>query len=105
MAELQSSATDCATLGTGATALKTVQVSSEITLNFVPVTVGNAFVAFDPVRGMAIDAGAGTVDLSGYVDVTSSAGSWQVRDLVTKVGRIKSCSPNSTIATLATGCS
>jgi type IV fimbrial biogenesis protein FimT len=99
-----SDATACAALGTGATALKTVQVSSEITLNFVPVTVGNAFVAFDPVRGMAIDAGAGTVDLSGYVDVTSSAGTWQVRDLVTKVGRIKSCSPNGTIAALATDC-
>jgi type IV fimbrial biogenesis protein FimT len=97
-------ATNCTTLGTGATQLKTVQVGNGVSLNLVPVTAGNAFIAFDPVRGMAIDAGAGATDLSGYIDVTSSSGNWQVRNLVTRVGRVKTCSPNSTIGLLATDC-
>ncbi len=100
-------ATACAdaSLGTGATRLKAVQASTGISLNIVPITAGNAFIAFEPVRGLAIDAVTGTVDLSGYVDVTSSAGNWQVRNLVTRVGRVKSCSPNGTVALLATDCS
>jgi type IV fimbrial biogenesis protein FimT len=100
-----SAATSCAALGTGAVPLKTVTVSSANSLTFVPTTVGNPFVAFEPVRGLAIDAGAGTTDLSGYVDLTSSAGTWQVRNLVTRVGRVKTCSPNGTVAALATSCS
>jgi type IV fimbrial biogenesis protein FimT len=96
-------ATGCAALGTGATQLKAVQMSAGTSLNFVPVTAGIAFIAFEPVRGMAIDAGAGT-DRSGYVDVTSTSGNWQVRDLVIRVGRVKSCSPNGTIATLPVDC-
>ena len=98
-------ATNCTTLGTGAVQLKAVQATAGITLTFVPVTAGNAFIAFDPVRGMAIDAGAGNTDLSGDVDVTSSSGNWQVRNRVTRVGRVKSCSPNSTVGGLATDCS
>jgi type IV fimbrial biogenesis protein FimT len=98
------SATNCTTLGTGATQVKTVQVGNGISLNLFPVTPGNAFIAFDPVRGMAIDAAAGATDLSGYVDVTSSAGNWQVRNLVTRVGRVKTCSPNGTVGLLATDC-
>lgn len=94
-------ATNCATLGTGAVQLKAVQVSPGITLAFTPAAAG-AFIAFDPVRGMAIDAGA--ADLSGFVDVTSSGGNWQVRNLVTRWGRVKTCSPNGTIALLATDC-
>jgi type IV fimbrial biogenesis protein FimT len=97
-------ATNCTTLGTGAVQLKAVQVSPGLTLTFTPTTAG-AFIAFDPVRGMAIDAGAGTTDLSGFVDVTSSGGNWQIRNRVTRVGRVKTCSPNGTIALLATDCS
>ena len=96
-------ATTCASLGTGGTSLKDVQVGGGTSLAFVPATSG-AFIAFDPVRGMATDAGAGTTDLSGYVNVTNSAGNWQIRALVTRVGRAKLCSPNNTVTALATDC-
>jgi type IV fimbrial biogenesis protein FimT len=96
-------ATNCTTLGTGAVELKTVQIGGGTGLAFTP-TVSGAFIAFDPVRGMAIDATTGTVDLSGFVTATNTAGNWQIRALVTKVGRVKLCSPNNTISGLATDC-
>lgn len=96
-------ATACAALGTGAVELKNVQISGGTSLTFVP-PVSRAFIAFDPVRGMAIDAASGTTDLSGYVTATNSAGNWQIRAVVTKVGRVKLCSPNNTVTTLATDC-
>jgi type IV fimbrial biogenesis protein FimT len=96
-------ATACAALGTGGTSLKNVQVGGGSTLTFAPTTSG-AFIAFDPIRGMATDAGAGTTDLSGSVTVTNSAGNWQIRALVTRVGRAKLCSPNNTVTGLATDC-
>jgi type IV fimbrial biogenesis protein FimT len=98
-------AASCVALGTGAVSLKSVQMGARHTLTFVPANAGTAFTAFEPVRGMAVDAATGTTDLSGYVDVTSSAGNWQVRNVVTRVGRVKSCSPNGTVAALATDCS
>jgi type IV fimbrial biogenesis protein FimT len=96
-------ATNCTTLGTSAVELKTVQIGGGSSLTFVPAGT-KAFVAFDPVRGMAIDAATGTTDLSGYVTAANSAGNWQIRAVVTKVGRMKLCSPNSTITGLATDC-
>lgn len=96
-------ATTCAALGTGGTALKNVQVGAGTSLAFVPAVAG-AFIAFDPVRGMAIDAASGTTDLSGEVTLTNSAGDWQIRAIVTKVGRTKLCSPNNTVTSLATDC-
>lgn len=98
------SATSCAAvgIGSGVTTLKTVRITNGTSLNFVP-PVARAFIAFDPVRGLAADA-TGAIDLSGYVDLTHSAGNWQIRALVTKVGRVKLCSPNSTISGLATDC-
>lgn len=98
-----SDATACASLGTGAIELKTVQVPGGIALS-LNSPGSKAFVAFDPVRGMAVDASSGTTDLSGFVTATSSAGNWQARAIVTKVGRIKLCSPNSTLTTLSTDC-
>jgi type IV fimbrial biogenesis protein FimT len=96
-------ATSCTALGTGATSLKAVSISGGSSLAFAP-TVSGAFIAFDPLRGMAIDAGSGTSDLSGTVTVTNVAGNWQIQALVTKVGRTKLCSPNNTVTTLATDC-
>ena len=95
-------ATSCTSLGDLATALKRVQISDGVSLTFVP-PVARAFIAFDPVRGLAVDA-TGTTDLSGEVNLAHSAGNWQIRALVTKVGRVKLCSPNSTITALATDC-
>ena len=96
-------ATACTALGTGGSALKNVQVGGGTSLAFAPAVAG-AFIAFDPVRGMAVDAAAGTTDLSGAVTVTNSAGDWQIRAIVTKVGRAKLCSPNNTVTSLATDC-
>lgn len=96
-------ATTCTALGTGGSALKNIQVTGGTTLAFVPVVSG-AIIAFDPVRGMAIDAASGATDLSGAVTVTNSAGNWQIRAVVTKVGRVKLCSPNNTVTALATDC-
>lgn len=95
-------ATSCASLGSTATALKTVQSPNGVSLNFVP-TVAGAFVAFDPVRGMAVDV-TGANDLSGDVNLSHSAGNWQIRAILTKAGRVKLCSPNNTITALATDC-
>jgi type IV fimbrial biogenesis protein FimT len=96
-------ATSCTALGTGAVSLKTVSISGGSSLAFSP-TVSGAFIAFDPVRGMAIDASTGTSDLSGTVTVTNVAGNWQIQAVVTKVGRTKLCSPNNTVTALATDC-
>ena len=97
-----SAATGCAALG-GGSPLKDVGVSGGTTLAFAPTTSG-AFIAFDPVRGMATDAAAGTTDLSGVVTLTNSAGNWQIQARVTRVGRVKLCSPNNTVTALATDC-
>lgn len=96
-------AADCGALGTGGSSLKDVAVPSGTTMAFTPTTTG-AFIAFDPVRGMATDATAGTADLSGTVALTNSAGNWQILARVTRVGRVKLCSPNGTVTALATDC-
>jgi type IV fimbrial biogenesis protein FimT len=96
-------ATTCAALGTGGSLLKNVQIAGGTSLAFAPAVAG-AFIAFDPVRGMAIDAATGATDLSGVVTFTNSAGNWQIQAVVTKVGRTKLCSPNNTVTALATDC-
>lgn len=95
-------ATSCTALGTNAVELKTVQISGGTTLAFTSNNT-KAFIEFDPVRGMAIDAAG--ADSSGFVNATNSAGNWQIRAIATKVGRVKLCSPNNTITSLATDCS
>jgi type IV fimbrial biogenesis protein FimT len=101
-----SDATNCASLGTGATALKTVQITSGTSLAFTSnASPAKAFIAFDPVRGMATDAATGATDLSGDVSLSNVAGNWQIQARVTRVGRVKVCSPNGTIGALATDCS
>jgi Tfp pilus assembly protein FimT len=98
-------ATDCTTLGTGATALKTVQLAatggSALGIAFTPAVSG-AFIAFEPVRGTAADLAG--VDKSGLVNLTSSAGSWQLRAVVTRYGRMKTCSPNSSVSGFSSDC-
>ena len=99
-------ATNCTTLGTGAVALKTLQLTTgaAATLAFTPATAGVLFVEFDPVRGMAVDS-TGAVDMSGYVNVSSSAGTWQLRAIVTRYGRMKTCSPNASVTGFSNDCS
>jgi type IV fimbrial biogenesis protein FimT len=98
-----SDATSCTSLGAGGVSLKSVQITGGSVLNFVPPSP-RAFMAFDPVRGMAVDA-TGVTDLSGDVMLTNSGGNWQIQARVTRVGRVKLCSPNNTITSLATDCS
>ena len=97
-------ADSCTVLNSPEPALKTVQISDGVSLNFVPPVARPPFMAFDPVRGMAVDA-TGAIDLSGYVNLSHSAGTWQIRAMLTKAGRVKLCSPNNTITALATDCS
>lgn len=93
---------DCASaMGMGA--LKRVDIDGGTSLNLVPRTPGT-LIAFDPVGGMAIGGLTGTADYSGHVDATNGAGNWQIQARVTKVGRVKLCSPNNTITALATDC-
>ena len=98
-------ATDCTTLGTGAVALKTVQLAttsgSAVSVGFTP-TVSGAFIAFEPIRGMA--ANSAGADKSGLVNVTSSAGNWQLRAIVTRYGRMKTCSPNASVTGFSNDC-
>jgi type IV fimbrial biogenesis protein FimT len=82
-------------VGSGAEALKSVTLpAGTATLAFTSNNA-KAFLEFDPVRGMAVDtAGA---DASGHVTVSSTSGGWQLRADVTNMGRVKNCSPNSSI--------
>jgi type IV fimbrial biogenesis protein FimT len=88
-------ATDCATLGTGAIALKSVTVPMGSGVLAFTSNAAKAFIEFEPVRGMAADSGG--TDSSGHVDVTSGSGPWQLRADVTHMGRVRNCSPNSSI--------
>jgi type IV fimbrial biogenesis protein FimT len=95
-----STATSCtqaggASLGTGAVEVKTVKLETGSVLSFRPNNT-LTYLMFDSVRGMATWDGTGTT--SGSVDITSSAGSWQLRASVTPVGRTKACSPNASVA-------
>jgi type IV fimbrial biogenesis protein FimT len=94
-------ASSCAALGTDAVNLKTAQVTGGTSLAFVSNNA-KPYLEFDPVRGMAIDSS--DADSSGYVTVTNIAGNWQIQAKVSKQGRVKLCSPNNTVTSLATDC-
>jgi type IV fimbrial biogenesis protein FimT len=95
-------ATSCTALGTGAVPLKTVQIDSGPTLAFTPAVSGTPYVEFDPVRGMALDPTGS--NMSGSVTVSGGGGAWQLRSLVTRVGRMKNCSPNGSVPGFTTDC-
>ena len=98
-------ATSCTSLGTGAVNVKTVQLTSTATVGLAFTSNnGKAFIEFDPVRGMAIDSAA--ADASGYINITSpsSYGNWQLREIVSKVGRVRVCSPNATMGGVSSNC-
>jgi type IV fimbrial biogenesis protein FimT len=90
-------ASACATLGTGATSLKsvTLDAGNSLSLTFASNN-SQAFLQFEPVRGMATNA-TGT-DFSGNVTVATSVGGWQLRADVTQFGRVKLCSPSGTFS-------
>jgi type IV fimbrial biogenesis protein FimT len=88
-------ATSCTALGTGATAIKSVNIDtgSAISLAFASNN-GQAFIQFDPVRGIAADSAG--VDWSGSVTVSTGVGIWQLRTEVSNFGRTRTCSPSGT---------
>ena len=88
-------ATDCATLN-GGVAIKSVTIDAgSISLAFSSTaTPPQAYIQFDPVRGMA--AASTGADWQGQVSVSSSVGNWQLRTDVTNAGRVKTCSPLGT---------
>jgi len=100
-----STATSCtqaagATLGTGATQLKDVQLASNLNASLSPNNT-LTYVAFDAVRAMATSDGSGS---SHSVNVDSTAGSWQLRAAVSSVGRVQVCSPNGSVPGYASSC-
>lgn len=85
-------ASACATLGTGATAIKSVSIDAGSTSLSFASNNSKAFLQFEPVRGMATNT-AGE-DHSGTVTVSTTVGGWQLRADVTQFGRVKLCSPS-----------
>ena len=88
-------ATSCTNLGTGGASIKRVIIDVADTSLAFASNGGQAFIQFDPVRGMATDAG-GANDWSGFVNVSTTVGNWQLRADVTNFGRAKACSPSGT---------
>ena len=88
-------ATSCTSLGTGGDSIKAVTIDVAATSLAFTSNGGQSFIQFDPVRGMATDAG-GVNDWSGFVNVSSTAGNWQLRADVTNFGRARACSPSGT---------
>ena len=95
------SQTGAATLGTGAEQLKLVQVETGSAVSFSPNN-SLSYLMFDGVRGMATWDGSGTTSAS--VNITSNAGSWQLRSSVTAVGRTQNCSPNGSVSGYSSTC-
>ena len=100
-----STATSCTqasgiSLGTGAAEIKTVRLDSGSALSISPNN-SLTFIEFDSVRGMATWNGGAS---AGSVNVTSSAGSWQLRASVSPVGRTQTCSPNGTVGGFSSTC-
>lgn len=91
-------ATGCAdaNLGTGAVPIKRVTISAANTSLAFTSNNAQTYIQFDPVRGMAVDAGG--ADWSGHIDVSTSVGGWQLRADVTNFGRAKACSPSGSFS-------
>jgi type IV fimbrial biogenesis protein FimT len=90
------------TVGVPETELKTVQLPGASTVSLSP-NGGLAFVDFDPQRGFATCNGVSSPCAPGSVSVTS--GEWQLSALVYAVGRVRTCSPNSSISGYSNDCS
>ncbi|HEY2929577.1 GspH/FimT family pseudopilin [Piscinibacter sp.] len=95
-------ATSCTSRGTGSVELKTVQLATGSATLVFTSNNSKAFIEFEPVRGMATNASS--VDYSGYINVTGSSGSWTLRAVVTKIGRVKTCSPDSSMTGVSSDC-
>ena len=82
-------------IGTGALQIKLVQMDTSST---VSLSTSNAltYLMFDSVRGMASGDGTGIPLMP--ANITSSAGSRQLRTSVMAMGRSQICSPNSSIS-------
>jgi len=76
--------------------LKTVQVPSGANAVLSP-NGGIAYIQFEPMRG--------SVALAGSIDVNSTAGEWQLRAIVSAVGRVRTCSPNASVSGYSNDCS
>lgn len=81
--------TTCTTTGSGL--IKTRELDADSTASLSP---GNSltYVSFEPVRGVATNDSSPAGDAT--VNVTSSVGSWNLRSIVTPLGRVQTCSPS-----------
>jgi type IV fimbrial biogenesis protein FimT len=76
--------------------LKTVQVPSGSNAALSP-NGGMAYIQFEPMRGSVTSAGS--------IDVSSTSGDWQLRAIVSAVGRVRTCSPNASVSGYSSDCS
>jgi type IV fimbrial biogenesis protein FimT len=83
------------TLGADSMELKTVQLPVGSPASFS--TTGSPYLQFEPERGIAVT--------SGSVNVTTSSGEWQLRAIVSTIGRVRTCSPNSSVPGYSNDCS
>lgn len=89
-------ATGPSTVDAGETELKTVQLSGGSTVTLSP-NAGLAFLEFDPQYGYATPAGS--------INVNSTSGEWQLQAVINPVGRVRTCSPNSSVSGYSNNCS
>jgi type IV fimbrial biogenesis protein FimT len=75
------------------TKVKGAQLQAGTNAALVPLD-SLTFVEFDPTRGTATWDGTGT---SASVNVESSAGTWQLRSVAASLGRVRACSPNTSV--------
>jgi type IV fimbrial biogenesis protein FimT len=73
--------------------VKTTQLQTGTNAALVPLD-SLTFVEFDPTRGAATWDGTGT---AAAVNVESSAGAWQLRAVAAALGRVRACSPNTSV--------
>ena len=86
------------TIGASATQIKTTQLQAGTSAAFAPQN-SLTYLAFDPIRGTATwDGGAA----AGTVNVTSTAGAWQLQVNVLVTGRVQTCSPSASTKGYAT---
>jgi type IV fimbrial biogenesis protein FimT len=75
------------------TKVKVAQLQASTNAALVPLD-SLTFIEFDPTRGTATWDGTGA---AAAVNVQSSAGAWQLRTVTAPVGRVRTCSPNTSV--------
>jgi type IV fimbrial biogenesis protein FimT len=101
------SQTGNSTIGTAAAELKTRQLQygstagKQIAMTLGFLSGGNAWIEFDPVRGIATFSDG---NASGTVDIAGDPGTWQLQTQLCTMGRATQCSPNQSVKGYSATC-